>query len=105
MTTAEKLCGLVREQGDLDVGSLTIRQLAVLLAVAEESGQMGVRELAIKLHVHKPTITRASDKLCGLGLMQRKQDGNDLRLVRLVIQPLGREAARRMTAAIEGTRP
>jgi DNA-binding MarR family transcriptional regulator len=57
------------------------RQLAVLLAVYLEPPPHTVRDLAAKLGVTKPVITRALDTLGQLGLVSRHRDPADRRSV------------------------
>lgn len=58
---------------------LTPRQLAVLLTVYLEPPPHHVRDLARKLGVTKPVITRALDTLGKLDLLARRRDERDRR--------------------------
>lgn len=60
---------------------LSARQIAVLLTVYLEEGPHTVRGLAANLHVSKPAITRALDRLGDEGLLTRETDDNDRRSV------------------------
>lgn len=74
-----------------DNADLSARQLAVLgICVEDPDGVYGPRELAPRLNVSKPVITRAADRLTDLGFMKRAGLG-DRRLVRLVPTPAGRK--------------
>ncbi|MEL6956816.1 MAG: MarR family transcriptional regulator [Pseudomonadota bacterium] len=64
-----------------DAPDLTARQSAILMVVALEAGPHTVRGLAARLDLSKPVITRALDKLEGLGLVRRVSDEQDLRSV------------------------
>lgn len=58
---------------------LTARQLAVLLTVYLEPPPHRVRDLAKKLNVTKPVITRALDTMGKLSLLSRRRDDADRR--------------------------
>ncbi|HEY6334828.1 MAG TPA: MarR family transcriptional regulator [Alphaproteobacteria bacterium] len=60
---------------------LTARQLALLLTVYLAPPPHTVRGLAATLHVSKPAITRALDRLSQLGLLRRQRDETDRRNV------------------------
>jgi len=73
----DTIVGLVRRDGP----DLSARQLAVFLICYLEEGPHTVRGLAAQLHVSKPAITRALDRLGALGLARRAQDPRDRRSV------------------------
>jgi len=60
---------------------LTTRQLALLMSVYLDSGPHTVRSLAAQLGVTKAVISRAVDRLCKYGSIQRAPDPNDGRSV------------------------
>lgn len=60
---------------------LSARQMAVLLTVYLEPPPHTVRDLAAKLRVTKPVITRALDTMGRMGLLTRKRDPADRRNV------------------------
>ena len=60
---------------------LTQRQMAVILIVYLGEASRTVRELAAELGIGKPAITRALDKLEGLGLVKRLADVRDKRSI------------------------
>jgi len=62
---------------------LTTRQLALLMSVYLDSGPHTVRSLAAQLGVTKAVISRAVDRLCKYGFIQRAPDPNDGRSVLL----------------------
>ncbi len=64
-----------------DGPDLSARQMAVLLTVYLTDPPHTVRGLADQLNVSKPAITRALDRLGGLGFARRKTDDNDRRSV------------------------
>lgn len=71
------LVGYVRS-GEPD---LTNRQMALLLVVYIVPGPHTVRGLARMLNVSKPVITRALNRLGGLGYLRRQRDDRDKRNV------------------------
>lgn len=58
---------------------LTNRQMALLLVVYLQPGPHTVRGLARSLNVSKPVVTRALNRLGGLGYLRRQRDDNDKR--------------------------
>ena len=64
-----------------DRPDLTMRQLALLLAVYTTHPPHTVRGLAETLNISKPAVTRALDRLCGIELVRRKRDDADRRNV------------------------
>ena len=58
---------------------LTNRQMALMMTVYIGSGPHTVRGLAEALHVSKPVITRALNKLSALGYLRRERDVADRR--------------------------
>jgi DNA-binding MarR family transcriptional regulator len=84
LTTAQALnlwytvhMALVRD----DEPDLSMRQIAILLTVYLEAPPHTVRDLARKLGVSKPVITRALDSMGKLDLISRRRDGKDRRNV------------------------
>ena len=58
---------------------LTNRQMALLLVVYLLPGPHTVRGLARMLNVSKPVVTRALNRLGGLGYLRRQKDDSDKR--------------------------
>lgn len=58
---------------------LTNRQMALMMTVYIDNGPHTVRGLAEALHVSKPVITRALNKLSALGYLRRERDAADRR--------------------------
>jgi DNA-binding MarR family transcriptional regulator len=73
----QTIVALVRRDGP----DLTARQLGVLLTSYLETEAQTVRGLAASLHVSKPAITRALDRLSEFDLVRRKTDPLDRRSV------------------------
>jgi DNA-binding MarR family transcriptional regulator len=66
-----------------DEPDLTMRQLGVLLICSTAKHPETVNSLSALLHVPKPIISRAIDKLEGLGLARRVRHLFDGRLVQI----------------------
>ncbi len=70
---------LVRSEGP----NLGMRQMAILLTIYLEPPPHNVRDLAAKLGVTKPVITRALDTMGQMGLVSRRRDERDRRNIRV----------------------
>jgi DNA-binding MarR family transcriptional regulator len=64
-----------------DEPDLSVRQICVILEVYLHAPPHTVRDLAARLKVSKPVITRALDSMGKLGLVTRKRDEKDRRNV------------------------
>ena len=64
-----------------DEPDLSVRQICILLTIYLEAPPHTVRDLASKLDVSKPVITRALDSMGKLGLVSRRRDDEDKRNV------------------------
>jgi DNA-binding MarR family transcriptional regulator len=64
-----------------DEPDLSVRQVCILLTIYLEAPPHTVRDLASKLNVSKPVITRALDSMGKLGLVSRRRDDEDKRNV------------------------
>lgn len=64
-----------------DGPDLTARQMALLLTVYLTPPPHTVRGLAVTLHISKPAVTRALDRLSTLGYVRRRPDETDKRSV------------------------
>jgi DNA-binding MarR family transcriptional regulator len=64
-----------------DEPDLSVRQICILLTIYLEAPPHTVRDLAAKLSVSKPVITRALDSMGKLGLVTRRRDEDDKRNV------------------------
>lgn len=64
-----------------DEPDLSVRQMCILLTIYLEAPPHTVRDLASKLKVSKPVITRALDSMGKLGLVTRRRDDEDKRNV------------------------
>jgi DNA-binding MarR family transcriptional regulator len=64
-----------------DEPDLSVRQISILLTIYLEAPPHTVRDLAKKLGVTKPVITRALDTMGKLELVSRRRDENDRRNV------------------------
>jgi MarR family transcriptional regulator, transcriptional regulator for hemolysin len=63
----------------------------VLLREAEHADGLSQRELADVMRIEPPTLVRHLDKLSQDGLVERRRDPEDRRVVRVVVTPAGRE--------------
>lgn len=85
---------------------LSLRQLTTLLILVTEPGPHHVRDLAKRMQVSKPAITRAMDRLAHLDLARRCDNPLDRRTPRLEPTMAGRAYVRTLggtlTAALEG---
>jgi DNA-binding MarR family transcriptional regulator len=64
-----------------DEPDLSVRQMSIILTIYLEAPPHTVRDLASKLKVSKPVITRALDSMGKLGLVARRRDEEDKRNV------------------------
>jgi DNA-binding MarR family transcriptional regulator len=64
-----------------DDPDLSLRQMSILLTVYLEAPPHTVRDLARRLDVSKPVITRALDSMGKLDLVARRRDERDRRNV------------------------
>jgi DNA-binding MarR family transcriptional regulator len=64
-----------------DEPDLSVRQICILLTIYLEAPPHTVRDLATKLKVSKPVITRALDSMGKVGLVSRRRDEADKRNV------------------------
>jgi len=64
-----------------DDPDLSLRQTGILLTIYLEAPPHTVRDLAARLGVSKPVITRALDTMGKLGLVTRRRDEKDKRNV------------------------
>jgi DNA-binding MarR family transcriptional regulator len=65
--------------------------LSAVLATLTRTGPLTLGELAAREHVTPPTVTRAIDKLEAQGLVVRRPDPNDGRVVRVALTDAGRD--------------
>ena len=64
-----------------DEPDLSVRQMSILLTIYLEAPPHTVRDLAKKLGVSKPVITRALDSMGKMELVSRRRDDKDRRNV------------------------
>ncbi len=82
----------------LERQDLTIQKYRVLAYLASEPGTPS--ELAYRLTVQPPTVTRLVDGLVERGFVARRMDERDRRRSTLAVTPAGRRALVRANAAI-----
>lgn len=83
--------------------SLTPEQFGVLARLWEQEG-LSQRELAEMLYKDKPTVTRMLEKLEQRGLISRKPDVRDRRIVRVYLTEAGKKMEQPILEAIRGWR-
>jgi DNA-binding MarR family transcriptional regulator len=82
---------------------LSVRQMTILLTVYMEAPPHTIRDLAAKLSVTKPVITRALDSMGKLGLVSRRRDEADRRNVLVQRTVKGALHLERLAALIVAT--
>lgn len=68
----------------------TMLQLQALSFLYDKPGST-VGELALEFHMSSPAIAQLTDRLVGASLIERKNDENDRRVVRLFLTKTGKE--------------
>jgi MarR family transcriptional regulator, transcriptional regulator for hemolysin len=63
----------------------------LLLREASLAGGASQRELAQRMRIEPPTLVRHLDKLAGEGLVERRPDPDDRRVLRVVVTAKGRK--------------
>ncbi|MCQ0988394.1 MarR family winged helix-turn-helix transcriptional regulator [Jiella marina] len=76
---------------DLDALGLYPGQDSVLVAIGDEDG-ITLRDLAVKLSVKPPTVTKTIARLVAQGLVEKRASGNDLRQNRAFLTVAGHAA-------------
>ena len=76
---------------------MTVRQLAVVLAIHETSHKFKLRELAVFLRASRPSITRSYDALCRFGLLRRERCDKDHRDVYGLLTDKGKKLAKEIS--------
>jgi len=84
---------------------LTTRQLALLMSVYLDGGPHTVRSLAGQLGVTKAVISRAIDRLCKYGFIERADDPDDGRSILLKRTPAGIHYLQRFADIIQTEMP
>jgi DNA-binding MarR family transcriptional regulator len=82
---------------------LSARQVTILLTVYMEAPPHTIRDLAKKLKVTKPVITRALDTMGKAGLVSRRRDEKDRRNVLVQRTVKGALYCERLATLIVGT--
>jgi DNA-binding MarR family transcriptional regulator len=82
---------LMRSAADAAMGRLGVRlgQNLVMALLAEEDG-LTPGQVASRLHVTTPTIVKMATRMEATGLLTRRRDTRDARLVRLYLTDRGR---------------
>src|SRR5882757_2595168 len=69
----------------------------ILLKHAAENEGSSQRELAELMHIEPPTLVRHLDKLADEGLVERRRDDNDRRVLRIYLTTPGRRRLKELT--------
>jgi DNA-binding MarR family transcriptional regulator len=85
-----------------DEPDLSARQISILLTIYLEAPPHTVRDLAARLNVSKPVITRALDSMGKLGLVTRRRDEKDRRNVLIQRTVTGALYVERLADTIAG---
>lgn len=80
-----RLARILRHQ---DSGTLA-PTLSAALATVDREGPLTLGELALREHVAPPSITKAVDKLAGMGFVERRAHATDGRVAHVHITPAG----------------
>ena len=91
---------LVRVDELIHAFGMPVSQIQVLTLVERED--LSIRELSERTGVAKPNITPLVDALTERGLVSRRQQESDRRVVRVHIEPAGEELLRQMREAVAG---
>lgn len=84
------------------LSGMTLRQLAVLQILCDAPGPHRTRTLAPLIHASKPVITRATNSLGLMGMVQRIRDPDDGRDCFYIATPAGKALRDRMKEADDG---
>jgi MarR family transcriptional regulator for hemolysin len=74
----------------------------VVLEHALEDGQLSQRLLARRISIEGPTLVRHLDRLEAEGLVERRRDESDRRVVRVVVTTAGKELHDRLRRVADG---
>ena len=89
---------------DETVPDLTMRQIGVLVAVAENTGKpFSVKHLSEQLRLQKPAVSRSVDRLLKFEMAVRRQHPMDRRQVEVTLTKVGSDYLKSLTKAIEKT--
>ena len=82
----------------LERTGLSMREVHVLLFLANHPGQDTARDVAELRGLAKSQVSQAVEVLTGRGILARRADGEDRRIIHLDITPAGRPLAREAQA-------
>jgi MarR family transcriptional regulator, transcriptional regulator for hemolysin len=77
---------------------LTVAQSYAMLAL-QELGTVTMNEFAAEMRLHGTTMTRMVDALIDKGMVERRPDPEDRRIVRVALSPAGQEMAGKLQEA------
>lgn len=82
---------------ELAAMGLTYTQYVALLALLEDDGRT-VSQLGAALHLDSGTLSPLLSRMVGAGLVERRREGSDGRVVTIHLTPAGRELEPRVCA-------
>jgi len=88
---------MVRVLGDVDLSFTQMKALHVL----QESEEMTVKDIASRLSMSFPAMSRSVDGLVQRGFVTRREHDTDRRSKQIALLPAGRDVLNRLTAARE----
>ena len=82
----------------LDEYGVNFAQSLILLCLLEEDGSI-LSEIGSRTQIENSSLTSMADKLERRGLVQRRPDAQDRRIIRVFLTPGGKEMAERLLEA------
>lgn len=78
---------------------VSLKEYDVLYALAKSDDPVRLTDLHRRVLLSQPALSRLVDRLVERGLVERREDAGDRRVVRLALTPAGRERQREVGAA------
>ena len=89
---------IINKQSDaLGDGKITIPQF-IVLHLLDSSARVKMRDIAGELNITFPSATSLVNRLYGMGLVKRKADAMDRRVVYIELTPKGRSTVQNISA-------
>lgn len=98
------VAGTVEQRIEQALGAvgLSLARLGALTHLAEGGGALTLGELAERVHCARSNVTQLVDRLEAEGLVERRNDAADRRVIRAALTPQGREAQTTGTSVLSG---
>lgn len=90
----------MRSEGEMD-GVLTQPGARAILSMIATSDGLCQRELVSMTHLRPPTVSVILQRMEDVGMVERRSDENDRRIIRVYLTDLGREVDTQMIARIQ----